>query len=895
MKKIWFLIVVWIAIILSWCNSDDNILADTHDTVNINETKVIETQSNDNYDLTKKPSIKEMENFDAIVNGYVKDWTMDYTIPEGKLKYIDDDCTEVVVNWWGTHTEYSNTFKKSQIKEWKTITLKWTYKFDDSKLKITDDEKTVLSEKWWNIIPWDRYENFYKLDYSESRAEDEAYGGSEEWIRLYGKIWWSRTKYERYPANTVLITNDLLLHSFHKLFDNTLKYYEKTIARNIIKDLSNKLFEKFVDLAKNETDSDLKDTYEFLAAYWSVPAILLLDWKDFNVKSYDESNGWSLLFAYRSSWSWPTNDDTKIKEVVVKNEKKYLDKLSSLYKEKIPSIIEKILSANTLDDFDPFLHSYSPAFIEKKGIKQDYTQFMPRSHYTDNAELKTYFMAMKWLMREKFYFGDKNLTNAALIMINNITDENIQSLWDLSAKIKKLIGWDDDLTLESLIKWMKENSVNSIEKIRKLTKNQREELFLLVPQKIQSSAIETDTQNEWKLSANDAKDMTAWFVFFGEKFTLDSYLFDLVTAGEAEEEFEVMPKKQTALIVPDVLEWNWDAAQIVDLWLKEWIEKEKRFKDKQHILEDPKHTQYSSYNKVKQEAKERIDREISGSTVMDSVYHKWLKMLWLLINEVGENSPYFKLDPVYKLKNLLTYMWSYTELKHDTLLYVKQAYAFDKSYGGIDGRFWKNCDIYVDPPSLPTPKWYIEADLDIIDNLIELSNEVSLDFGELWEEVELQFSWFNGFLIHTKNILEKQMDNEKISDEDFEWMRLAYDELSDIVYPYWKDVSQKEMRAALIADIFTSEYKWDVDPLYEAVGRPALLLVMINDINGKRVVIWPVFTHYEFYDSDKIIDSKWSRLNDLQRQSAYDGLIWDRLESASSILSRKLYEWLKSE
>ena len=139
------------------------------------------------------------------------------------------------------------------------------------------------------------------------------------------------------------------------------------------------------------------------------------------------------------------------------------------------------------------------------------------------------------------------------------------------------------------------------------------------------------------------------------------------------------------------------------------------------------------------------------------------------------------------------------------------------------------------------------------------------------------------------------MDNEKISDEDFEWMRLAYDELSDIVYPYWKDVSQKEMRAALIADIFTTEYKWDVDPLYEAVGRPALLLVMINDINGKRVVIWPVFTHYEFYDSDKIIDSKWSRLNDLQRQSAYDGLIWDKLESASSILSRKLYEWLKSE
>jgi hypothetical protein len=99
-----------------------------------------------------------------------------------------------------------------------------------------------------------------------------------------------------------------------------------------------------------------------------------------------------------------------------------------LYKEKIPDIIYEILSANKLEDFDPFLYSYSPRFIVKNRIKQDYTQFAPRSHYTDNAELKTYFMAMKWLMREKFYFGDNNLTDAALIMVNNITYEDTQKL-----------------------------------------------------------------------------------------------------------------------------------------------------------------------------------------------------------------------------------------------------------------------------------------------------------------------------------------------------------------------------------------------------------------------------------------------------------------------------------
>jgi hypothetical protein len=107
-------------------------------------------------------------------------------------------------------------------------------------------------------------------------------------------------------------------------------------------------------------------------------------------------------------------------------------------------------------------------------------------------------------------------------------------------------------------------------------------------------------------------------------------------------------------------------------------------------------------------------------------------------------------------------------------------------------------------------------------------------------------------------------------------------------------VSQKEMRAALIADIFTSEYRWSVDPLYEAVWRPALMLVMINDINGKRVAIWPVFTHYEFYDSDDVIDAKWSRINDLQWQAAYDSLEWKKLDSALSTLSRELYKWLSN-
>jgi hypothetical protein len=135
------------------------------------------------------------------------------------------------------------------------------------------------------------------------------------------------------------------------------------------------------------------------------------------------------------------------------------------------------------------------------------------------------------------------------------------------------------------------------------------------------------------------------------------------------------------------------------------------------------------------------------------------------------------------------------------------------------------------------------------------------------------------------------MNNEIISDDDFEWMRTAYNELSKITFPLWNAVSQKEMRAALIADIFTSE-GWN--PLYEAVGRPAIMLVMVDDANWKRVARGPVFTHYEFYDSDDVVDANWSRLNDLQWQAAYDGLTWSQLKAALSTLSKNLDRRLKT-
>jgi hypothetical protein len=45
---------------------------------------------------------------------------------------------------------------------------------------------------------------------------------------------------------------------------------------------------------------------------------------------------------------------------------------------------------------------------------------------------------------------------------------------------------------------------------------------------------------------------------------------------------------------------------------------------------------------------------------------------------------------------------------------------------------------------------------------------------------------------------------------------------------------EKGMRSAIISDIFTSG---EFGPYYVANGRPLLMIVSIDDINGKRAVI----------------------------------------------------------
>jgi hypothetical protein len=642
-----------------------------------------------------------------------------------------------------------------------TITISG-YRKADPLLALPATVKKQLESRGWTITNLSGLYSYYPFNYSRETAADISY--SEERNQTVGQIGGAIEENRRFPFNTLLITDDLLLHVFHKLFDNGLKYYEEQIARPTMSTLSEKLYKQYLGLSQDTYSRDnnwmdLLEIYEFLAAYWAIPHIFLPTNQELIEATTTRSS------AMDRDLKTDLTDET-IQTIIQKRTQTIAKTLAPNYQMLIPQIVEKILKAEEDRANDSFLAVLVGDDLQSGGIKlqQDYTQFKPRAHYTDSSLLKTYFMAMKWLMREKFYFSSKRLTSAAMVMVSTIKEEDLQELNQLSSQIKNLIGTDDDLTLSEMRNYLKQygrvNSPTGIVGTARPWEQIIEQLQALHPQKIQSTHYQTDCLE--CITEDTAKQATDGFLFFGEKFTLDSYLFDLTTAGSAEKEFTEKPNMQTALIVPAILENNALADQFVKLRLTE--------KSQQSILEDEGHTQLSSWDTVKAFAKEQIALLIGtglarpdSGTITNTIYHKRLQMLGLLLQAPLENAPYFRLDPVYTLKNLITYLGSYTELKHDTLLYVKQAYA---EMGA--GENW--CSIYVKNPPLPVPKGYVESEPDFLDALITLNEETLPYFSGTYEQEK--FIAFGKILTKLKDISIKQMHNEIIDDADFERLRL---------------------------------------------------------------------------------------------------------------------------
>ncbi|MBP3735898.1 MAG: DUF3160 domain-containing protein, partial [Lachnospiraceae bacterium] len=281
------------------------------------------------------------------------------------------------------------------------------------------------------------------------------------------------------------------------------------------------------------------------------------------------------------------------------------------------------------------------------------------------------------------------------------------------------------------------------------------------------------------------------------------------------------------------------------------------------ILAEQGMTNYPNYDEQMEKVRAMI-KEAPESAWEGSLYAGWMKTLLPLLEKKGEGYPTFMQSAQWRIKNLESFMGSFTELKHDTVLYSKQFMA------EMGGGWEEDVD----------DRGFVEPEPVIYDRLRALSDETArglLAFDMIEEQDVTNLSRLSLLAESLKVISEKELREELLTDEEYELIRTYGGQLEH----FWADAIRDRSGDAeyLDSQLFPSAVVVDVatDPngrvLEIATGIPSNIYVIVSVEGKPRIAEGSVFTYYEFEQpiSERLTDSMWRRMLGVELISETEG------------------------
>jgi len=697
----------------------------------------------------------------------------------------------------------------------------------DGKIEFSDNQKATLEES-----------GFF-LAINNIVGEEPI---KDDFVDTYDHFDGSSNQYYRQPDDAVFITSDTALHLYHVLIDRSFQSIEETKFQPMLRAMTKSLFLDSIQKYNAATDPSLKDSYKRLSAYYLIP-LVVLDAGNQSAQVNIDPQNFSTFAQYLDAVEAKKIENSEKDLTFALNNKIYdgqalSDEIYDLATAEL-ALIQKAEGKAQSPLFTPL----RPEF------ENDYSQFKPRSHYTKNDILKSYFVAMMWYGRMGFPLSSQELTRDALLItaqINNlkVNDQDLSKLWsDMATVIDFFVGEVDDLTAYQYTGVINEVYGDSVVP-ESFTDEQLLNTFIAKAKK-DLPAPKIISELLWVYDDGGKRDELLadikQFRFMGQRFTPDAYIINNLTQGEGDPEPETgqkLPSMPTALMPMHVLAPD---NGVVTNYLNQWINDPARIKQ-----------QGRQSDKVITKVLNRLKAEFAGYDLRiwsQNIYWRWLDALKTLLKNYGEGYPSFMQTAAWQQKNLGTALGSFTELKHDTLLYAKQSYA---ELGGGPGE---------NPELPPIVKGYVEPDIEFWNKIIDLAEVTRSGLesrGVFPAEYETKYQLFIDTSKFFRQMAEQELKNEKISDEDFEELRTVSFKLGRIVEPVaGQELTKREKRAGLIADIHTDGIKAQI--LYEATGKPYVVYAAVKDANGTRLTRGVVFNHYEFTDKldERLADEDW--------------------------------------
>ncbi len=487
----------------------------------------------------------------------------------------------------------------------------------------------------------------------------------------------------------------------------------------------------------------------------------------------------------------------------------------------------------------------------------DFSQFKPRGHYEKSEALKQYFRAMIWCGRIDLRIAGNPEESSPrelgiAIILNHLLNQSGKfSQWQqFDQMLQTFVGQTDSMTFAELNDFLAQNTIKSPTDIQTLsTLEQLQTDILATPLGLQS--IRGDSYQ----SPPDSEQiqLPRSFTLLGQKFVLDSWVLSKVVYDDILWDGKKVPRR-----IPSSLDVAFAALgnnQIVPELVDRMTSRGGRqFRDGlnyQHHLA----------------AVKTVVDEQNPAIWEQNIYLNWLATLRELSTPTTEAKyPEAMRTKAWAMKTLNTQLASWTQLRHDTILYAKQSYT-----GGT------RC-FYPAGFVEPRPEFWGRFERMVQLAAQQINRTPFPDSSRQIQERQVEFlENFAEKLAILKGIATKELAQQELSQAETQFLR-------DIVeidggsggpyyrgwYPslFYEEPKDSNSWDAIVADVHT-----DVpdpvfgDPgavLHQGVGNVDLLMIAVDNGEDKMVYAGPVLSHYEFEMSGVVrkSDSEWQ--NDIK-------------------------------
>jgi len=702
----------------------------------------------------------------------------------------------------------------------------------ESKFKLAWSQQSLLEKNGFVVIPW--------------RGDDI--------VQPYKTV-----KEQGIP---VFVTSDTLLHLYHIQFNEILKRLEEEEFFDGLIDISLAMMERAKGDYQSFDDASLKEAARRDVAYFAVALKLLQTASE----DYDERKAEQEIEQWNEEHPWDLKEFKPLKEVDFS--------IPSYVRDEVDAEIENI---EAHEGFKPSVIFNSPD--SKNPYKEDYSQYVPRGHYTRSEALKRYFKAAMWYGRMAFLLKGSSDPYDALISEEDARIATIQaslisaelpsievgntSCWQIWNRIYSVtsffVGVADDLTSYEYLDAMEkvfgtEFDASQLADEEALLNLKAELAQMRSPEIYGGSGICRVLPPVSKEKLYECLAKTKGMRFMGQRFIPDSYMFQNLVfpaVGAYVGKDEPFTMKMTQLGPQRCFPRGLDVMAVLG-------------SDRAYdILKSEGDTEYrredTSYDEQLSELREEFDA-VSEEDWHHNLYWSWLYALKPLLGNFGQGYPAFMQTEAWKDKELQTALASWTELRHDTILYAKQSYT----------------PVAESAPPPPKPVvGYVEPVPEFYSRMLavtEMTRGGLTQLNALSDTERSRLEELEGILERLIAISKGELEGRELSESDYDFIRNFGGQLDSIVV----GVEAKGKETTLVADVHT-DANLPMEVLEEGVGYVDLILVAYKVPDGRIIIgAGPTLSYYEFrwpMEQGRLTDEQWKEMLEQGEQPPRPGWI----------------------